>query len=708
MISENNYDGVLFDLNGNGIKVATQWVKGDDGLLVLDRNGNGLIDDGSELFGQDTPKTFITDTITDGFSALRQLDHNRDGKIDTNDADFKNIKVWRDINSDGISQEDELFSLEELKITSLDVETGIKNGHSTFTKEDGTTGKLSDIHFDMDTVHSEYVEHLPLSEEFLQLPNLHGTGTLRDLREAASLSENLHQMILKYSSANTKQEQMDLIETLIYEWAKTDSDFNGMQTMMMKAGFTIVSPTAGSVGITPSQAKQNPGMLMPDVEALANYTHAIKRGPIIDCFLGTETKTVYFWTMDMAKSAIKIINDTYEKIETSLYQGLLLQTRLKPYIDEIDLLIDHNSLSIDYHGMEDLFQQVYESNPEKAFIDLAELLVYGNLNDWHNGFSMLSQWAGELNRSGSLNDYLEILGHDVIDALSTQNGTDGDDVLTSTGLLSRDTLNGGKGQDTLIAGSSYTIMNGGEDADVYIFQAAFSDAEIHALDHDIIELKNISIHNLQYSRNQDDLILNIDDKMITIKNIFNLENNTQKPLQKIVCSDGEISIEQIKNHLIQDDGNNNDIIAYYSDDTIHIFDGNHTIDARGGNDTIIIQNGQNQIDAGDGNDTIVLMGGNNRAYGGDGDDVIMAGRGEDLLEGGIGSDRYIFQQNFGKDTVLNFNPNQENHDVLDFSGSLKSTQTQIIRQDNDLIIQEKRHPENILTVQNFFEKDGQG
>ncbi|MBO7081415.1 MAG: hypothetical protein J6V99_05200, partial [Neisseriaceae bacterium] len=340
--------------------------------------------------------------------------------------------------------------------------------------------------------------------------------------------------------------------------------------------------------------------------------------------------------------------------------------------------------------------------------DLAELLVYGNLNDWHNGFSMLSQWAGELNRSGSLNDYLEILGHDVIDALSTQNGTDGDDVLTSTGLLSRDTLNGGKGQDTLIAGSSYTIMNGGEDADIYVFDGDFGSAEIHALDNDMIELKNISIHNLQYSRNQDDLILNIDDKSITIKNIFNLENNTQKPLQKIVCSDGEISIEQIKNHLIQDDGNNNDIIAYYSDDTIHIFDGNHTIDARGGNDTIIIQNGQNQIDAGDGNDMIVLMDGNNHAYGGDGDDVIMAGRGEDLLEGGIGSDRYIFQQNFGKDTVLNFNPNQADKDVLDFSGSLKSTQTKIIRQDNDLIIQEKRHPENILTVQNFFEKDGQG
>ncbi|WP_434150627.1 hypothetical protein ACR2R6_03800 [Methylocaldum gracile subsp. desertum] len=45
---------VLFDHDGDGLKQGTGWVKSDDGLLVLDRNGNGVIDNGAELFGVDT------------------------------------------------------------------------------------------------------------------------------------------------------------------------------------------------------------------------------------------------------------------------------------------------------------------------------------------------------------------------------------------------------------------------------------------------------------------------------------------------------------------------------------------------------------------------------------------------------------------------------------------------------------------------------
>ena len=67
---------VLFDSNGNGIKTATGWVSSDDGILVLDRNGNGLIDNGSELFGDQT----IVDGVKakDGFEALRAEDMNID------------------------------------------------------------------------------------------------------------------------------------------------------------------------------------------------------------------------------------------------------------------------------------------------------------------------------------------------------------------------------------------------------------------------------------------------------------------------------------------------------------------------------------------------------------------------------------------------------------------------------------------------------
>ena len=60
---------ILFDHNNDGIKTGTGWVNGDDGLLVLDRNGNGIIDNGSELFGDGTTVNGIK--ATDGFSALR-------------------------------------------------------------------------------------------------------------------------------------------------------------------------------------------------------------------------------------------------------------------------------------------------------------------------------------------------------------------------------------------------------------------------------------------------------------------------------------------------------------------------------------------------------------------------------------------------------------------------------------------------------------
>ena len=64
LIAENNWNGVLFDFNGNGIKTATQWVSSDDGLLVWDRNGNGKIDNGSELFGEDTIKISANDEFS--------------------------------------------------------------------------------------------------------------------------------------------------------------------------------------------------------------------------------------------------------------------------------------------------------------------------------------------------------------------------------------------------------------------------------------------------------------------------------------------------------------------------------------------------------------------------------------------------------------------------------------------------------------------
>jgi hypothetical protein len=123
---------IYFDSNGDGIRTATGWVKPDDGLLVLDLNGNGTIDSGRELFGDATliqahssaagsGQVDYTRTALDGFEALAAQDSNADGQINASDAAFSQLKVWRDLNQDGISQAGELHTLAELGIASIGV-----------------------------------------------------------------------------------------------------------------------------------------------------------------------------------------------------------------------------------------------------------------------------------------------------------------------------------------------------------------------------------------------------------------------------------------------------------------------------------------------------------------------------------------------------------------------------------------------------------
>ncbi|WP_333878551.1 DUF6973 domain-containing protein [Methylobacter sp.] len=106
----NTASPILFDQNADGVKTATGWINANDGLLVWDRNGNGTIDNGRELFGDSTIKSDGS-LATGGFNALADLDSNHDGIVNAQDTDFAGLRVWRDLNQDGISQSNELSTL---------------------------------------------------------------------------------------------------------------------------------------------------------------------------------------------------------------------------------------------------------------------------------------------------------------------------------------------------------------------------------------------------------------------------------------------------------------------------------------------------------------------------------------------------------------------------------------------------------------------
>ena len=111
-------DGSYFDHDANGFAEQTGWAGADDGLLVWDRNGDGRINDGKELFGDQTLLKNGT-SASNGFQALAEWDDNLDGKIDANDSIWSNLKVWQEYGGDGYSSPDELRTPSDLGIACL-------------------------------------------------------------------------------------------------------------------------------------------------------------------------------------------------------------------------------------------------------------------------------------------------------------------------------------------------------------------------------------------------------------------------------------------------------------------------------------------------------------------------------------------------------------------------------------------------------------
>jgi hypothetical protein len=119
--------GVRFDVNADGVRDHVQWVRpgGDEAFLVLDRSGNGLIDDGSELFGVGTPLVLDGRNAPNGFVGLAQYDlpqlgGNDDGKITNADAIWPQLRLWTDADANGLSTRAEITSLAQAGITALD------------------------------------------------------------------------------------------------------------------------------------------------------------------------------------------------------------------------------------------------------------------------------------------------------------------------------------------------------------------------------------------------------------------------------------------------------------------------------------------------------------------------------------------------------------------------------------------------------------
>ncbi|MFB2804482.1 LamG-like jellyroll fold domain-containing protein [Microcystis sp. BLCC-F209] len=141
-----------FDIDADGYAENTAWVSPQDGILTIDLNGDGIINNITEIFSEN----YGNGTAKSGIEALTTLDSTKNGIISAADDQFNQILVWQDLNQDGISQPNELKTLTQHGITSINLnglptET-IQDGNiirtrSLFNRNDGTIGQIADVAF---------------------------------------------------------------------------------------------------------------------------------------------------------------------------------------------------------------------------------------------------------------------------------------------------------------------------------------------------------------------------------------------------------------------------------------------------------------------------------------------------------------------------------------------------------------------------------
>lgn len=134
---EKKKSGAYFDLNCDGFAERINWTR-EDAILILDKNSNGKVDDGSEVFGD---YHLLSDgtRAKNGFEALAQYDVNKDGVIDVKDELFNNLKLWIDADGDGVSSD--LYDAIETVAISVSEEVNVLPNVRSF----GTVNSLHEV-----------------------------------------------------------------------------------------------------------------------------------------------------------------------------------------------------------------------------------------------------------------------------------------------------------------------------------------------------------------------------------------------------------------------------------------------------------------------------------------------------------------------------------------------------------------------------------
>ena len=661
-----------------------------DGLLVLDRNANGVIDNGSELFGD---KTVLENEnyAANGFAALAELDSNGDGVIDSDDDRFSELKVWIDKNADGISQSEELYSLLELGIKSISLKKSVSNktedgsvvaNRAVVSFDNGDNTEIGEIKFDIDSMDTinEMVGSIR-SEIKDGMPQIIASGNVLSLQEAMELDDELYRLVKSFVTADDLGLLKGMVEKIIFRWT-------GVEEV-----------EAGSRG---------------------SYVDA-KELAVIEKFYGKAF--VGNNGSNPNNTAGPILSKVYDKLFNSIYYGLLSQTVLKEYCDliRVEEYIVSGERKINYSDVMTVFEsemsQDYMGTIIKMNMFFGLLADNSNTSDIFNKDYLYSTYES----SRYFKEIKSACEGTVIFNLNdagTLNGSNGLDIIIGTDR--NETINGNAGDDIIFAGAGNDTINGSSGADEMYGEDG--DDEIYGGYGDDILIGGRGNDNLRGGEGNDTYVVGLGDGSDIIyddngSNVIRFKDGI-RPEDLIARHGDNYSIiltnrntgDSVKIERFRQGTTYRNFVMVFDDGTEMKFDDERSplrnLEGTSGNDTLSSFYSGIKYHAGAGDDTINGSTGSDEMYGEDGDDtlngnagddILIGGRGNDNLYGGAGNDTYVVGLGDGNDIIYDDNGSN----VIRFKDGIRPEDLIARHGDNYSIILTNRNTGDSVKIERF-------
>lgn len=769
---------ILFDHSGDGLREGTGWLSGDDAWVGLDRDGDGLIATGAELFGVETGLPDGT-KAANGFIALAPLDTNGDGAVDAADealdawrlvrdmdgdgitaedetraAGFADLVLWRDANLNAVSEPFELVSLADAGISAIRL-AAVTDGRllpgdnhlllrGAYVRADGSAGTAGALDLVRDTFFREYTAPPSSAQADETLPNLAGSGRVRDLHEAAAGSSTVASALASAAAAPNRDAQREATGLLVSAWAGDAPMKTGSETALARADrpvliYVIQDLLPEAVLATFLEATGgvvvDPATLPADWYASRQsslYLERLHKIETLERFTGQTfgdvarlPSAVEFGNGDVTLRSIKIsigeknwgfIESAYAALTESAYGAVAVQTRLDDYVNAFA----SGQVAGEFSEIEAMLEAKHATDPAGAIEDLVDLARNLGVELVERGWitmpGLLERWVRETRSDPELAPVLAefkiamrsdqlltgsglgdvLVGGDWTPPFASSaswvtNGGIGDDLIfggdsNEVSLIDgpgRDLMQGGSERTHYLAGPGHDIIFFGRGSGVDdIFLALGGATATLALERDTLQLlPGVAPEDVTVRRNGfSSLQLRINGTADSISDVFFASGDTTENDLR--------ALRQVRfadGTVWDPQALRVQSLLGTDADEPGVASGLGLRGYRDRDDVIDGRGGNDELAGMDGNDTLLGGEGNDFLEGERGNDLLDGGPGDDWLFGGFGTDTYVLRRGGGRDLLLRGN-------VFTFGGADPNPQLDLV------LVEEGIEPEEVLLL----------